>query len=217
SDLGVDRDAAGCMSGQVAGSCPNPIAANVGCTPNATDPEICDNGLDDNCNGQVDEGCSCIPGSVQRCFLGPPGKRNIGGCTDGMQFCVGSEFATWGECTGAIGPRPESCDGLDNDCNGCNDDGLCCGGGLTCPAPGDPRIADVAPYTDKQLHGGDFFTGTNAVSWSWTVEGGPCDKLFLSSTFTPKLNPRPKSFTLTNATSQDATVHFTLSGDYTVT
>src|SRR4051812_37205000 len=96
SDLGIDRDAAGCANGQVAGACANPIAANVGCTPNATDPEICGNGLDDNCNGLADEGCSCTPGAVQRCFLGPPGKRNVGGCTDGAQTCVGSEFATWG-------------------------------------------------------------------------------------------------------------------------
>jgi hypothetical protein len=46
-----------------------------------------------------------------------------------------------------------------------------------------------------------------------TVTGGPCDQLFASSTGSP-----PKqSFTLTNANAQDATVHFTLSGDYTVT
>jgi hypothetical protein len=218
SDLGiVDRDAAGCANGQVAGSCPAPLAGNLGCSPNATDPEVCGNGLDDNCNGMADEGCDCVPGTVQRCFLGPPGKRSIGGCTDGSQTCEGSEFGMWGPCEGSIGPRGETCDGLDDDCNGCTDDGLCCSGGLTCPAPGDPRIADAAPYSDKVLHGGDFFTGTNAVTWKWTVDGGPCDKLFASAAFTPKLNPRPQSYTLSNANSKDATVHFTLSGDYTVT
>src|SRR4029079_18457072 len=46
-----------------------------GCGPT----ELCGtgsgNGLDDNCDGKVDEGCLCTPGDVQKCFNGPPGKR----------------------------------------------------------------------------------------------------------------------------------------------
>jgi hypothetical protein len=216
NDLGIDRDAAGCAMGEVAGMCPNPIAFNAACEPTTSDPEICNNGLDDNCDGRVDEGCPCTPGAVQRCFLGPPGKLGVGGCTQGTQTCVGVEFGTWDDCIDSLPPRGETCDGLDNDCNGCIDDGLCCAGGLVCPAPGDPRIADVPPYSTLQLKGGDYFSG-NGVTWKWTVDGGPCDKLFVSSSFTPKLNPRPRSFTLTNANSKDASVHFTLSGDYTIT
>jgi len=212
-DLAINGDAGGCAPGQTPAACPSPIPANAGC--GAT--EICGNGLDDNCDGHVDENCSCTPGSVQRCFQGPPGKRGVGACTDGNQTCSGGgEFATWGDCVGSIGPSPESCDKLDNDCDGCADDGLCCGVNLNCPAPGDPRIAPVPPYTDKAIAGGMFFTG-GAASWKWTVEGGPCDKLFASPDFTPAMNPPPQSFTLTNANTQNATVHFTLSGDYTVT
>src|SRR5262245_6991251 len=35
--------------------------------------EQCNDGLDNDCNGKVDEGCPCSPGQVQQCFLGPPG------------------------------------------------------------------------------------------------------------------------------------------------
>jgi hypothetical protein len=169
-------------------------------------------GLDNNCDGQVDETCACTPGQVHACFLGPPGKRNVGACTDGTQTCFGQEFGAWGACTGGIGPQAETCDKLDNDCNGCADDGLCCGSVLDCPGPGDPRIAPAPPYTDVPLKGELFFTGA-AASWSWTVVGGPCDQLFSTTTGTPPV----QSFTLTGANMQDATAHFTLSGDYTIT
>ena len=73
--------------------------------------------------------------------------------------------------------RPETCDKLDNDCNGCADDGLCCNAAIDCPAPGDPRIAPQPPYTDVALKGELFFPGA-ATSWSWKIVGGPCDQLF---------------------------------------
>jgi hypothetical protein len=222
-DLAIDRDASGCLPGQMGAACNNMIDPNAGCGP----VEDCiangggtGNGLDDDCNGKVDDGCSCTPGDVRRCFVGPPGKRGVGGCTDGTQTCIGSaEFGVWDDCIGSIGPNPETCDGLDNDCNGCADDQLCCSGGVLCPGPNDPRISAVAPFSSKSYHGPDFFTGT-AVSWSWTVEGGPCDKLFSSSSFTPAPlpgQPPPQSYTVTGANSQDLSIFFTLSGDYTVT
>ena len=81
--------------------------------------EICGNGADDDCNGQVDDGCSCQPGAQQSCFTGPPGRRNVAVCSDGIQTCIGNEFGTWGPCVGDAAPGAEVCDGLDNDCNGC--------------------------------------------------------------------------------------------------
>jgi hypothetical protein len=204
-------DGGACSDPSQALMCPNAIATNAGCGGT----ELCGptgqgNGLDDNCDGQVDEGCPCTAGNVESCFLGPPGKHGIGACTDGQQTCLQiSETTGWGPCIGSIGPSPEICDKLDNDCNGCVDDGLCCSSALDCPAPGDARIAPVAPYTDIPLKGELFYTG-GAQSWSWKITGGPCDQLFASS-------GASTSFTLTNGNTRDATVHFTLSGAYTVT
>jgi hypothetical protein len=214
-DLGTaDTDGGGqCVPPNTGSVCANPIGGLAGCQPvEDCGPKGTGNGLDDNCNGVVDEGCSCTPGDVESCFLGPPGKHKIGACTDGTQTCEGAEFGSWGPCKGSIGPKPETCDKLDNDCNGCADDGLCCDAVLACPAPGDPRIAPQPPYTDVYLKGEQFFTG-NAATWSWTIVGGPCDQLFAQTTG----NPPKQSFTLTGANMRDATAHFTLSGDYTVT
>ena len=168
--------------------------------------EICNNGVDDNCDTHVDENCPCIPGTVQDCFLGPPGSRGVGACHDGSQRCEGAgEFGLWSACAGGISPTSETCDGLDNDCNGCSDEDLCCNGDLTCPSAGDPRVPDGAPFADYGLHGMAFFPGA-AQSWHWQIQGGPCDTVL----------PRP-TYTLAGENSADATFHPTLSGDYTVT
>ncbi|HTP26284.1 MAG TPA: hypothetical protein VMK12_11560, partial [Anaeromyxobacteraceae bacterium] len=195
--------------------CKNPIADNAGCQ--ATEdcgPDGRGNGLDDNCNGVIDEGCApCIPGEVRPCFIGPPGKRNVGACTDGTQTCQSAEGGTtsWSACMSSIGPTAETCDKLDNDCNGCADDGLCCYAAIACPAPDDARIAPQEPLKDVPLRGEDFFLG-KPKTWKWSITGGPCDQLFETTTG----QPPSQSFTLTNGTSRDATAHFTLSGDYTV-
>ncbi len=64
--------------------------------------------LDNDCDGVVDEGCSCN-------FAG----SSSGVCTDGV---IGSE----GKCTSPAGyERDEtSCDGSDNDCDGATDEGV---------------------------------------------------------------------------------------------
>ncbi len=202
-------DGGGCTTG-----CLAPIASDAGCGS----VELCGesgagNGLDDNCDGVVDEICVCRIGDVEPCFPGSPGKHHVGACTDGQQTCEGNgEFGSWGKCVGAIRPQSETCDSLDNDCNGCADDSLCCNSVLSCPGPSDARIAPRAPYTDIQLVGNSYFTG-QVKSWSWSIEGGPCDQLFKTTTG----NSPHQSFTLTGATSANAKAHFTLSGDYTVT
>ncbi len=165
------------------------------------------NQLDDDCDGRVDERCGCTPGAVQPCFRGPPGRRGVGACADGMQQCVSEgEFGgSWGACTGGIAPRVEACDSLDNDCNGCTDEVEGCIPEVLCPGPGDPRVPEGAPFVDYALRGRDFYAGS-ARSWSWTVEGGPCETIL----------PR-RSYTLTGANSETATFRPTISGDYTVT
>ncbi|HET7539834.1 MAG TPA: MopE-related protein [Polyangiaceae bacterium] len=189
--------------------CQPPAFVAPGCVearPDGTEA-LC-NHLDDDCDGMVDEGCPCAIGDVQPCFLGPPARLGVGACVAGTQTCLrGGELSPfWGECEGGIGPSPERCDGLDNDCNGCADDLEGCKPQVTCPGPSDPRIPLGVPLTPYSLRGRDFFSDP-VSSWSWSVEGGPCDAL----------TPNSPSFTLTGANTETATLTPKLSGDYKIT
>ncbi|MDO9022076.1 MAG: MopE-related protein [Deltaproteobacteria bacterium] len=168
--------------------------------------ERCGNGLDDDCNGQSDEACPCIPGTVQDCFLGPPGRQGVGQCRAGTQRCQGTgEFGTWTACGGGISPGAETCDSLDNNCDGCVDEGLCCRAELLCPGPGDPRVPDGRPFGLYPLRGGMFFAG-DVRRWQWAIRGGPCESVL----------PRP-TFETYGLDTRDGAFRPTLSGDYTVT
>jgi hypothetical protein len=185
--------------------CTTPV--NDGCLLGTSD--VCNDGLDNNCDGQVDEGCNCVAGSVQQCFLGPPGRRGQGACVDGMMTCIeGGEFDYWGPCNGGIRPNAEACDSVDNDCNGCaDDDPACCVVNLACPS----SMPDGDPFAPYVINGAAFYSGA-VTSWQWTVTGGPCDQLFLTTT-----NPVRQSFTVSGQTTPTLTFTPTLSGDYTIT
>lgn len=163
--------------------------------------ERCGNGADDDCDGEADEGCACIPGEVQACFIGPPGRRGLGSCEDGTQTCLMSR--TWGTCEGGISPREDLCNGLDNLCNGCSQQEDC---EISCPGPDDPRVPTGTPLNEYRIDGRDFYPGL-VSSWRWRISGGPCDTI----------SPRFQSFELSGARTRIALFNPRLSGDYTVT
>ncbi|MEQ8272569.1 MAG: MopE-related protein [Deltaproteobacteria bacterium] len=73
--------------------------------------EICTNGVDDNCDGNIDEGCQCTPNDTQTCGI------DEGACRSGTLTCDGQ--GQWSlVCDGAIDPVAETCNGIDDDCDG---------------------------------------------------------------------------------------------------
>lgn len=68
------------------------------------------NGFDDNCDGAVDEDCACAPlGMMEGC------TTSCGSM--GARIC---EMSGWASCA----PPAETCNGLDDDCDGVADDGI---------------------------------------------------------------------------------------------
>lgn len=97
----------------------------------------CD-GLDNDCDGAVDDGCTCRNGETRPC--GTP----TGECDTGMQTCASG---VWGSCTGSRGPVAETCNGLDDDCDSSTDEGFLPAPGTSCRGLGGCGGTDIAPLT----------------------------------------------------------------------
>ncbi len=132
--------------------------------------ELCD-GLDNDCDGNVDEGVAatdtrinkpCIaPGGV---FMGGPVAVN-GQCRTGTSVCSGGMLM----CPGYVGPTMEICDGLDQDCDTNTDEGV---------AVSDPRIGQTCGTTRGVCEPGVLVCTAGVIDCTDT-EGGPesCNEL----------------------------------------
>ncbi len=86
----------------------------------STEPEEeenCDDDLDNDCNGSVNDGCACAGDGTRSC------GSDLGECTEGVQTCgeIDGEWL-WSGCQGGNPPVDEVCgDDLDNDCEGAID------------------------------------------------------------------------------------------------
>ncbi|MCA9695279.1 MAG: MopE-related protein [Nannocystaceae bacterium] len=108
-------------------------------TETTGDEELCGDGVDDDDDGEIDEGCPCALDETQPCYPFPEG--DVGACQPGVQSCAGD---TWGPCEGAIGPSDELCDGLDNNCDDAVDETCVCQIDEVGPCyPGPEGTADV--------------------------------------------------------------------------
>jgi hypothetical protein len=122
-----------CNNGTCAKGTPACVAGYINCDSNANDcerqctpsgAEVC-NGIDDNCNCQVDDGNIPKPTSVQVCGVqsgstDPNCTTNVTiACTAGAWKCT---FPA-GVCTsGTCSTSPDPCDGIDNNCNSVADE-----------------------------------------------------------------------------------------------
>ena len=89
------------------------------------------------------DGISCSTGQARSCGI------DLGECVSGVESCVADAWS--GICVGEIPPSSEVCDGLDNDCNGIDDD------------PGPP---DLCPLVSN---------AASAVCAAGSCQVGSCD------------------------------------------
>jgi hypothetical protein len=128
----------------------NPDGLGFGACEGEVTPqtETCDNAIDDDCNGVVNDGaadggkdCVCAPNVVLPCYSGPAGTENVGTCKSGTKTCDALGTA-WSACDNEVLPQAEDCATPgDENCDGQVNEatsGCSCAPGATQPCYGGP-------------------------------------------------------------------------------
>lgn len=131
-------------------------------TPGTTSLELCGNGLDDDCDGEVDEGFN----------LGAPCTVGIGACQrSGVLICSQDRGSAVCDSTPGM-PTTEVCNSIDDNCNGQTDEGLgtiscgqggcehtvaaCVNGQPEVCTPGTPKAEICGNGIDEDCNGSDL-------------------------------------------------------------
>ena len=116
--------------------------------------EICD-GIDNDCDAAIDE---TYPEEHQLCGFQENVDYGVGICTPGVMKCDNGGLY----CYGHVGPTEETCDGIDNNCNGTADEGIVGATAVVCyEGPEGTLAVGECRAGVRYCTGGDF--------------GGPCD------------------------------------------
>lgn len=119
--------------------------------------------------GESDDGMlpsgTCNVGESEMCFSGPAAAAGVGACVMGSSSCEGG---MWGACAGEVLPGVESCNGIDDDCDGTVDAPLAdtgadcatgmpgvCGSGTTSCVSGQSVCEPVTAASAEQCDGLD--------------------------------------------------------------
>jgi hypothetical protein len=95
---------------------PDGDGCEADCKPSNGGVELCIDGLDNDCNGQEDDGCECNAGETFEC------GTDVGQCELGTITCQSNGEP--GACQNQVESGVETCNNLDDDCDGSTDENL---------------------------------------------------------------------------------------------
>ncbi|MBI4125063.1 MAG: SBBP repeat-containing protein [Deltaproteobacteria bacterium] len=132
----------------------------------ATDGTTADAGAADGIGDAMDAGCRI--GETVEAYSGPEGTEGVGICQSQIRECTSGTLVTTQE---EALPQPETCNGLDNDCNG-NIDGPIADWTIT--YNGAANLDDVGVAITLDLSGNVYVTGSERILvGKWMEEQNP--------------------------------------------